>query len=115
LEAKLSVLGRVVSVGVDLEWVTRTIEDDDVSALTSALFAAIGARCEHLAVQRESGDYEHVVLEATLRAASTFEALRLVEEALAGCLMLTGLFEQFDVTGSRLRAGPSMPSAQVST
>src|SRR5215467_8363920 len=97
--------GRLVDVRVDLECTARTVDEDDLAALASALRTALEERTERLAVRREPGDYERVAVEATLRADSTLDGLRQVGDAVAGCLALTGLFEQFDVTGGRLRAG----------
>lgn len=98
--------GRLVDVRVDLECTARVIEEDNVAALAAALETALAGRSERLSVSREPGDYERVVVDATLRAESTLDGLRQVGDAVAGCLALTGLFEEFDVTGSHLRAAP---------
>src|SRR5215831_12386322 len=98
--------GRLVDVRVDLESTAQAIDEGDVAALATALETALAARSERLSVSRQPGDYERVVVDATLRAESTLDGLRQVGDAVAGCLALTGLFEQFDVTGSQLSAAP---------
>ena len=98
--------GRIVNVSLDLACVSQAIEGTDTSALIEAIFQDLDPQSEDLSVRCLPGEYPHLVVEAALRAASTIEALRLVQGTVNRCLMSTGMFELFDVTGSDLRARP---------
>jgi hypothetical protein len=80
---------------------------DDRRAMLTAQINLPGARAsKDLAVTASPDAVSILTVSATVDAANHRVALAVVDEALDQALMMTGLFEEFDVTGKVLRVAP---------
>jgi uncharacterized Ntn-hydrolase superfamily protein len=103
--------GRRYRVLIEITYAGGRLPDEAREALASA----IRARADRGGADRDaagaamtvSADRHNVVsVSATVRADNPREALSELDEVLDDALIVTGLFEEFDVTGKVLRVAP---------
>ena len=87
---------------------------DDRRQMLTAEFNVPGTRSGRDAVITVSPDSVSIVkVSATVDAANPRGALAVVDDALDRALMMTGLFEKFDVTGKVLRVAPLHQAGRI--
>jgi hypothetical protein len=95
----MPVVGRKIHVHISLVFIAGRIPPETTDAFRSAMIDDIGSICDSL---RIIGD-EHLLVCAVIRAKHSLDALQTADVATNRCLVRTGLFEEFDVTGRDLR------------
>jgi hypothetical protein len=91
---------------IEITYAGGTLPADAHRALRSALRASIGSLAPDLSVTVSSHQYSVVTVCATLQENSPVAAIARLDTSLQRSLMVTGLFEEFDVTGTVLRIAP---------
>ncbi len=99
--------GRQYQVEVEITYTAGKLPDDVRESLTSALAKAMDAADADVSWAVLSGPYSRLMLTATLRADRPLAAITRLDTALDESLTVTGLLEEFDVTGRILRVAPA--------
>jgi hypothetical protein len=102
--------GREYRAVIEIPYLSGTLPDDAREALRSALFADLGAEARDVSLNVSLDPYTVVTITAVFRGTSPVAVITRLSTALDKSLLITGLFEKFDVSGKVLRAAPIRPT-----
>jgi hypothetical protein len=101
--------GREYRAVIEIPYLGGTLPDDPREALRSALAADLGVEARDLSFDVSLDPYTVVTIAAVFRGTSPVAAITRLNTALDRSLLVTGLFETFDVSGKMLQAAPIRP------
>lgn len=107
------VRGRRYCVQIEMTYAGGRLADDRRQMLTAEIKVPGDRADRDLAVTMSADPVSIVTISATVNAANSRAALALVDDALDRALMMTGLFEEFDVTGKVLRVAPVQQAQRI--
>lgn len=100
------VTGRRYLVTVEAEYAGRTVEPETVRSLDRAIRQLTGKHAS-ITLTVSPDTYSRLTVRGILTATTPLAAMARLDKAVDDALTVTGLFEEFDVTGKVLHAAPA--------